>query len=75
MRKKKIEKSRKEYAAEWSAMTPRQHFDQAAEVVGVVLAVGDTPAIRGANLAHAQTHLLAGLLKIQLSGEVSIPDG
>ena len=73
MKKKRLEKTRQSYANEWMAMKPEEHLNQAAAVVGAVLAVGDTAPMRGANLAHAQTHLLAGLLKTQLSGEVQIP--
>jgi hypothetical protein len=74
MRKKKLAKTRRDYTNEWLAVTPQEHLIQAAEVVGAVLAEGDAAPVRGTNLAHAQTHLLAGLLKTQLQkGDVGIP--
>ena len=74
MRMKKLAKTAKQHANEWLAMTPRDHLDQAADIYRTVLASPHDAVIRGGQLAHAQTHLLAGLLKTQLfGGEVGIP--
>ncbi len=73
MRKKKLAKTAKQHANEWMAMTPRDHLDQAADIFGTVLGNPHDAVLHGGQLAHAQTHLLAGLLKTQLSGGVGIP--
>ena len=55
------------YKAQWHAMRPKQHLDQASAIVAAVLQRGAKPTIRTASLAHAQTHLLAGVLKSEIA--------
>lgn len=68
MRKKKLERTSRDYSNEWLGLSPQDHLNQPAAVIGAVLAEGDDAVTRGGQLAHAQTHLLAGVLKTQLSG-------
>lgn len=63
------DRERSQAAADWMAMTPGEHLDQAADIWGVIIGApvtGDRERL--AALTHAQTHLLAGLLKLQLAG-------
>jgi hypothetical protein len=67
MSRKKDEERKREAAADWLAMTPRDHLDQAADIWGTIIGTPGGVGDRLTALAHAQTHLLAGLLKLKVA--------
>jgi len=70
-KKKEIQKAQEtaeQYRTEWLAMTPQDHLEGAATLLGVWMeATGSFDELQTV-YAQVQTHLLAGLLKLNLPG-------
>jgi hypothetical protein len=80
-KKKEIQETQnrmKEYRAEWLALTPQGHLEEAASEMGFWLTAGGALDDLLVAYTQVQTHLLAGLLKLHLppqqgGGELAAP--